>query len=283
MLLTKEVEVELSSANIEHYRELGYFIPIYKLGKKNPKEVVKRGTKIIVKVEDLPKGSHAEIELLCDYCKETIIKRYYKDYLRLKSKQIDKDCCDKCKNIKAQEVFIEKYGTTNLMSLDFVKDKLRSNNIINFGVEWTGQREDVKNKRVKTFIVKHSDKLRSKFLGENNPRWKGGITPKNEIIRHSSEMKNWRKQVFERDNYTCQCCGDNKGGNLRAHHVLNFSEYLDLRFDINNGITLCSDCHDFHKYGSFHHVYGTHNNTKEQLNEYILNIKYKIIEQKSII
>jgi len=274
MLLTKIVEIELCSANIEHYKYLNYYIPTYKIGRK---ERVKRGTKILVKVNDLPEGSHTEVELLCDYCKQTIIKRAYKDYLYLKSKQIEKDCCEKCKNIKAQEVFIEKYGTANIMKIEGVKDKIIQYNIINYGVKWCMQRDDVKKKMSETYILRHRDKLSKSFSGENNPNWKGGITPENERIRHSIEMSDWRKQVFERDNYACQCCGDNKGGNLRAHHILNFFEYPELRFDINNGITLCSNCHDFHKYGSFHHVYGTYNNNLEQLNEYIFNINNKSI------
>jgi len=43
--------------------------------------------------------------------------------------------------------------------------------------------------------------------------------------------------------------------------------------ELGNGITLCDSCHNFNKYGSFHHVYGTHNNTKEQLDEYIQRFK----------
>lgn len=265
---------------------MGYFIPTYKIGKKNPKDVVKRGTKIIVKVEDLPKGSHAEIEVLCDYCNKNIVKRNYKTYLYCKSKQIDKDCCDDCKNIKAREVLVENYGTSNIMNLDFIKDKIRSNNLINYGVEWNTQREEVKEKTINTIFSRYGDtlriKFRDRFSGENNPRWKGGITPENERIRHSSEMNEWRNKIFKRDKYTCQCCGDSKGGNLRAHHILNFSKYPELRFDIDNGITLCSNCHDFQKYGSFHHVYGTHNNNLIQLNEYILNIKNNFYK-KSII
>lgn len=84
-------------------------------------------------------------------------------------------------------------------------------------------------------------KLRS---GENAPRWKGGITSENDKIRNSAEYANWRDSVFKRDNYTCQCCGDNSGHNLTAHHIRNFSDNKSLRLEKRNGITLCNECHN---------------------------------------
>lgn len=60
--------------------------------------------------------------------------------------------------------------------------------------------------------------------------------------RKTPEYINWRKKVFERDNYTCQICGQ-KGGELNAHHIKPFSKYKNKRIDINNGITLCQKCH----------------------------------------
>lgn len=72
--------------------------------------------------------------------------------------------------------------------------------------------------------------------------WKGGITPINEKIRKSSEYKEWRKNVFEKDNYKCFFCGE-RGGKLNADHIKSFSSYPDLRFCVNNGRTVCEECH----------------------------------------
>lgn len=89
--------------------------------------------------------------------------------------------------------------------------------------------------------------------------------------RDSKEYKQFIKTVLERDNYTCQCCGSKN--NPQVHHVLNYSSHKKLRIDVNNGITLCECCHSPMIFGSFHQTYGTYNNTKEQLDEYIKNHK----------
>lgn len=82
---------------------------------------------------------------------------------------------------------------------------------------------------------------------ENNPNWRGGITKENQQIRASKEYINWRNSVFARDLYKCQECGaiSKKGESviLHAHHIIPFSINKDLRFEINNGQTLCSKCH----------------------------------------
>lgn len=66
-------------------------------------------------------------------------------------------------------------------------------------------------------------------------------TPKNQLIRKSTQYKEWRQSVFQRDKFQCQRCGSSK--DLHPHHIKYFSLFPELRFDINNGLTLCSICH----------------------------------------
>ena len=68
-------------------------------------------------------------------------------------------------------------------------------------------------------------------------------------IRNCKEYRQWRAAVYERDHYTCQNCG-RVGGTINAHHIKPFSKYPEYRFDVNNGITLCEECHKLaHKRG----------------------------------
>jgi len=83
--------------------------------------------------------------------------------------------------------------------------------------------------------------------GKDNPRWKGGITPKHQKIRNSKKFSIWRLNIYKKNGYTCQLCGEkNRKGKtikLNAHHIKSFADYPEYRFDMDNGITLCKDCH----------------------------------------
>jgi hypothetical protein len=99
-------------------------------------------------------------------------------------------------------------------------------------------------------------KLSELRRGEKCYRWKGGITPLHKAIRDLLENKLWIMGVFKRDNFTCQRCFKTNIY-LNAHHKKLFSQILEENkivtleqarnclelWDINNGITLCNDCH----------------------------------------
>lgn len=128
---------------------------------------------------------------------------------------------------------------------------------------------NIYNKASRMGIKKDESYYLDRPHGEYHWSWKGDNLSETEKLRTTKEYRQWRKSVYERDNYTCQCCGDDSGGNLNAHHIENFSSNEENRFDISNGITLCSNCHDPRIKGSFHNIYGTRNNNYEQLEAYI--------------
>jgi hypothetical protein len=86
-------------------------------------------------------------------------------------------------------------------------------------------------------------KKRPDLSGSSNPNWKGGITPINLLIRSSLEYRLWRISVFERDGYVCIFGGKEHGNKLIADHIKPFCLFPELRFAIDNGRTLCRECH----------------------------------------
>lgn len=77
--------------------------------------------------------------------------------------------------------------------------------------------------------------------GVKHPRFNGGKTERR-ADRARYETKAWRRAVFERDHFTCQDCGI-KPRYLNAHHIESWAKFPEKRYDIDNGVTLCVECH----------------------------------------
>ena len=80
--------------------------------------------------------------------------------------------------------------------------------------------------------------------GENNPRWIKDRTKlqkygDNNKDRRSSMYNNWRNQVWLRDSRKCKIANPDCNGRIEVHHILGWTDYPELRYEINNGITLC--------------------------------------------
>ncbi len=88
-------------------------------------------------------------------------------------------------------------------------------------------------------------KISNSLMGAKNANWRGGITPINRKERDSHESRLWRRAVWERDNYTCIWCGRKKSESVKIHadHIKPFAYFPELRLAIDNGRTLCIDCH----------------------------------------
>lgn len=92
--------------------------------------------------------------------------------------------------------------------------------------------------------------------GKLSPAYKTGSCNIRKLIRGTYEYRQWRSDIYHRDDFTCQNCNI-RGGRLEAHHIKSFSKivednniktlaealYCDELFDINNGVTLCLECH----------------------------------------
>lgn len=111
-------------------------------------------------------------------------------------------------------------------------------------IPWNKGKKDVYSESTKEKMRKtrQSKEYRESRSGENHHNWKGGATPETKKIRNSLEMRLWREAVFKRDNWTCIWCFE-KGRRLEADHIKRFADYPELRFAIDNGRTLCIECH----------------------------------------
>ena len=65
------------------------------------------------------------------------------------------------------------------------------------------------------------------------------------VKRKQLDLKKWGKEVQERDDYQCNCCGKEKTTpySMNAHHIVPKEYFPELAHDLSNGITLCSSCH----------------------------------------
>lgn len=88
-------------------------------------------------------------------------------------------------------------------------------------------------------------KCHDQVKGSNHWNWTGGTKSRS---LNTKEYKDWRTSVFERDNFTCQHCNV-RGSKLHAHHVIQWKDSIELRFDITNGLTLCVSCHHKEHWG----------------------------------
>lgn len=101
--------------------------------------------------------------------------------------------------------------------------------------------------------------------GDKNPNWRSDLPPEERAKRRDMyKQANWRQKVYERDVFTCQKCGDDKGGNLNAHHIEAHAACKEKRWSVDNGITLCAPCHR-----SFHRKYGLKRVNRAMLKEYL--------------
>jgi len=89
--------------------------------------------------------------------------------------------------------------------------------------------------------------------GDKHPLWNPDKTLDDRIsTRKYAEYYKWRFDIYKKDNFICQCCGKHGSATkINAHHLDSYARYEEKRLDINNGITLCEDCHK-----KFHSTFG---------------------------
>lgn len=237
---------------------------------------IPKHTKLVVSAKHLPKGSHAEICVICDYCGREINKTY-KDYNTQKKSIVKKDCCEDCNVLKTKDVLMNKYGRiTPLYSYTFEEVKVMfedkgydvtSTEYVDFSapINYTCRKHVDKGiQDIKPSMLNRSGCYYcglEQTSGENHYKWNGG---KSNIRPTMFEaLSKWKQDSMELCNYTCiftQCKFDN------IHHLYPFSniinevfELLDVEYHIEIGkytseqLSMikdkCKELHEFYGLG----------------------------------
>ena len=94
------------------------------------------------------------------------------------------------------------------------------------------------------------------MFGNRSPNWKGGVTPERQKLYGTRLWKEIVKTVFERDKFLCQRC-HKPNRSIHAHHIKSWADYPNNRFDLDNLITVCKECH--------HWIHSSKNTNKDFL------------------
>lgn len=122
-----------------------------------------------------------------------------------------------------------------------ISQKGKGRNAWNKGKTWS----DEICKRISETNKRKGIEPKVKFVSfrENHPNW---IKDRTKLCRVSKQGErrtsiyfDWRKMVWTRDNWSCRIADINCDGRMEAHHILGWTKHPELRYDINNGITLC--------------------------------------------
>lgn len=190
------------------------------------------GESIEIPISLLPLSSHMLITATCDICGDDK-EMMYKTYIHCTKGNTVPYHCSKHTSIRYKETMKQKYGVENGFQSSIIKEKSKMTHLQNYGVEYTAQRQDFKDKYL---------------LGQNNYFAKKE-KHKNYYYDNSSELKKWREAVYQKGKYKCCICGKGRDSQtkIHAHHLWGYYEYPEKKYDIENGVVLCVKHHNqFH-------------------------------------
>lgn len=155
--------------------------------------------------------------------------------------------CQQCRNPWNAKRRINNFCSTSCAAKWRAKNYPLSSSCFKKGIKTWNAGTNKSGMKGKKHSAETINKMRLCKLGDKAPNWRGGISSENERQRKQMRYKRWREAVFKRDSYRCQLCGartkKGKRVELHADHIKQFALYPDLRFDVDNGRTLCVNCH----------------------------------------
>jgi len=141
MIISKDAEVILNSANFKHFYSLGY-------------TDLKKGNKLVVPVEHLNRGSHVVVKVKCDVCgkEKDLMYRYYVKSLKKHDFYV---CGSKCGRKKAEKTSINRFGVSHFSKTLKSKEKVKKTCLEKYGVDNPSKNNDVQEKRKNTMLERH--------------------------------------------------------------------------------------------------------------------------------
>lgn len=245
----KKIRVRVGPANKQHYYDKGYDV----WGKNYA----------VVRVEDMPESSGVKVPIVCPRCdkrREATIQKVNRTghtYCKACVKHINN-----FQDITGQRfrrlVAVEAVGQDSAGATQWLC-------ICDCGEETITAITRLNNGLTNSCGCLRIERTIEAVSGENNVNYNPDLTERDRIDRRIiPKYCEWRDAIKERDNYTCRACGVRGSSHMAAHHLNAWFSFPEQRFDLNNGVTLCSGCHN-----EFHAIYGRGHNTKGQYIEWL--------------
>jgi uncharacterized membrane protein len=202
MLISNQIyKIKLNSKHVKYYKEAGYNIPTKESEWKCKGVVYDFSKEIYVKLEDLPKNSKIQVDVICDVCSK-FFQRVYQSYNACHTD--GSDYCLECSKIKRKQTCINKYGVDCTTKLDIVKEKIAKTNIERYGGTTPISSKEVKNKIKNTNLKRYgceyglsSKEVQDKKEKTNIEKY-GYITPLcNEEIKEKIKKTTYNKYGVE--------------------------------------------------------------------------------------
>lgn len=175
---------------------------------------------------------------ICQVCKTEYAKKPKSTYIEYEA---SKYCSAKCRSISVAVLMRgNKFGKgwpKGKSHSEATKFKVSTSKLLNPSRPWLGK------KRSSETVAKTSAYAKTR-TGKHAPNWKEDRSTLAKSDRQAGHAyRVWRESVFDRDKHECQFKDDTCAGRLEAHHIFVWHQYSHLRYEVNNGITLCHQHH----------------------------------------
>lgn len=227
-IITEKAEVIPSGKNIQHYRDLGYDVKWHK--------------PLIVSVNDLTKGSNAQVEVLCDMCHKNKMTVPYEVYNRVVSKT-GNYVCKECAYIKNRQTNLKRYGVPVASQSEDIKELMKQTNLERYGVDNYAKTQEYNDKIRQTCLDKYNVEHFSQLQEVKNKREVTNVERYG--VKNVSQVAEFKEKVFNTniERYGTKYASSSseikekiKQTNLKKFGVPHVMQSYEIRTKISNSL-----------------------------------------------